>query len=91
MFLHYSKDHVYQYHFGKVAIPENRITLGQLSFVKNVVRSRQIDMPWYILFLKNYIINKYVEETRKVVSDRQDYTVSDRKRVKIQDTLRASK
>ena len=47
-------------------------------------------MSGYVLFLKNYIINKYVEETRKVVSDRQDYTVSDRKRVKIQDTLRAS-
>ncbi len=90
LFFQYSIDHVYQDHFGKVAIPENRLTLGQLSFVKNVVRSRQIDMPWYILFLKNYIINKYVEETRKVVSDRQDYTVSDRKRVKIQDTLRAS-
>jgi MoxR-like ATPase len=90
LFFQYSIDHVYQNHFGKVAIPENRLTLGQLSFVKNVVRSRQIDMPWYLLFLKNHIINKYVEETRKVVSDRQDYTVSDRKRVKILDMLRAS-
>ncbi len=90
LFFQYSIDNVYQEHFGKVAIPENRLTLGQLSYVKKVIKSRQIDMPWYILFLKNYIINKYVEETRNVVSDRQDYTVSDRKRVKIQDTLRAS-
>jgi MoxR-like ATPase len=90
LFFQYSIDHVYQEHFGKVAIPENRLTLGQLSFVKNIVRSRQIDMPWYILFLKNYILNKYVEETRNVVSGRENYTISDRKRVKIQDMLRAS-
>jgi len=90
LFFQYSIDHVYQEHFGKVDIPENRLTLGQLSFVKKVIKSRQIDIPWYILFLKNYILNKYVEETRNVVSDRQDYTISDRKRVKIQDTLRAS-
>ena len=90
LFFQYSIDHVYQDHFGKVAIPEKRLTLGQLSFVKNVIKSRQIDIPLYLLFLKNYILNKYVEETRNVVSDLQDYTISDRKRVKVQDTLRAS-
>jgi len=90
LFFQYSIDHVYQDHFGKVAIPEKRLTLGQLSFVKNVIKSRQIDIPLYLLFLKNYILNKYVEETRNVVSDLKDYTISDRKRVKVQDTLRAS-
>jgi len=90
LFFQHSIDNVYQQRFGKVGIPDKKLTLGQLSYVKKVIKSRQIDIPWYVLFLKNYIINKYVEETRNVVSDRQDYTVSDRKRVKIQDTLRAS-
>lgn len=90
LYFQYAIDHIYQHHFGQVAVPEKRITLGELSFVKKLIQSRQIEIPGYVLFLKNYILKKYIEETRNVLSDRKDYTISDRKSVKTQDTLRAS-
>ncbi len=90
LYFQYSIDHIYQQHFGKIAAPDIRITLGELSFLKKLIQSRQIDIPGYVLFLKNYIMKKYIEETRNMVSDRKNYTISDRKSVKTQDTLRAA-
>ncbi|MCP4717587.1 MAG: MoxR family ATPase, partial [Deltaproteobacteria bacterium] len=89
-YFQYSIDQIYQENFGKVTIPEKRLTLGELSFVKNLIQSQQIKIPGYVLFLKNYILRKYIEETRNTVSDRKDWTISDRKSVKTQDTLRAA-
>jgi MoxR-like ATPase len=90
LYFQYSIDQIYQEHFGKVAAPERRLTLGELSFVKKLVQSKQLEIPGYVLFLKNYILKKYIEETRAVVSDRKDYTISDRKSAKTQDTMRAA-
>ncbi len=89
LYFQYSIDQVYQQHFGEVCPPERRLSLGELSLVKKTVQSRQIPIPGYVLFLKNYILKKYIEETRNMVSDKKDFTISDRKSVKIQDTLRA--
>ena len=90
LYFQYSIDQIYQKHFGRVCIPEKRITLGELSFVKKLVQSRQVVIPGYILFLKNYILKKYIEETRNTVSELREFTISDRKSVKTQDTLRAT-
>ena len=89
LYFQFSIDQIYMEHFGKVAAPERRLTLGELSFVKKLVQSKQLEIPGYVLFLKNYILKKYIEETRAVVSDRKDYTISDRKSAKTQDTMRA--
>ncbi|MEI6127621.1 MAG: AAA family ATPase, partial [Pseudomonadota bacterium] len=90
LYFQYSIDQIYLEHFGKFSVPERRITLGELSFVKKLVQSRQITIPGYVLFLKNHIIKQYIEETRNMISDRKDFTISDRKSAKAQDTLRAS-
>lgn len=89
LYFQYSIDQIYQQQFGKVATPQRRLSLGELSYAKKVVQSNQIAIPGYILFLKNYILKKYIEETRATHSDRKDFTISDRKSVKTQDTLRA--
>jgi len=89
LYFQYSIDRIYQEHFGKVAIPERRLTLGELAFAKKLVQSKQIPISGYVLFLKNYIIKKYIEETRTMISDKKDFTISDRKSAKTQDTLRA--
>ena len=89
LFFQYSIDQIYQQQFGSVATPQRRISMGELSHAKKVIQSNQIAIPGYVLFLKNYILKKYIEETRATHSDSQDFTVSDRKSVKMQDTLRA--
>jgi len=89
LYFQYSIDQIYQQQFGSVATPQRRISMGELSHAKKVIQSNQIAIPGYVLFLKNYILKKYIEETRATHSDRQDFTVSDRKSVKMQDTLRA--
>jgi hypothetical protein len=63
--------------------------MGELAHAKKVIQSNQIAIPGYVLFLKNYILKRYIEETRATHSDRKDFTISDRKSVKMQDTLRA--
>lgn len=90
LYFQYSIDRIYQEHFGKVTVPERRLTLGELAFAKKLVQSKQIPISGYVLFLKNYIIKKYIEETRAMISDKKDFTVSDRKSAKMQDTLRAN-
>jgi MoxR-like ATPase len=89
LYFQYSIDQIYQEHFGKVAVPEHRLTLGELAFAKKLVQSKQIPISGYILFLKNYILKKYIEETRTMISDKKDFTISDRKSAKAQDTMRA--
>jgi len=90
LYFQYSIDQIYQEHFGKVATPARRLTLGELAFVKKLVQGKQLEIPGYVLFLKNHILKKFIEETRAVVSDRKDFTISDRKSAKTQDTMRAS-
>jgi MoxR-like ATPase len=89
LYFQYSIDQIYQQQFGKVAVPQRRLSLGELAHAKKVIQSNQIAVPGYVLFLKNYILKKYIEETRATHSDRKDFTISDRKSVKMQDTLRA--
>ena len=89
LYFKYSIDHVYQEHFGRISAPEKRLSLGELSFVKKIIQSKKIEIPGYVLFLKNYILKKYIEETRNTVSEKKDFTISDRTSVKLQDTLRA--
>ena len=89
LYFQYSVDQIYQQQFGKVATPQRRLSMGELSYAKKVIQSNQVAIPGYILFLKNYILKKYIEETRATHSDRKDFTISDRKSVKMQDTLRA--
>lgn len=89
LYFQYSIDQIYQQQFGSVAVPQRRISMGELSYAKKVIQSNQIAIPGYVLFLKNYILKRYIEETRATHSDRKDFTISDRKSVKTQDTLRA--
>jgi len=89
-YFQYAIDQVYQEHFGKVALPEKRLTLGELAYIKKLIKSKQIAIPGYVLFLKNYVIKKYIDEVRSMISEKKEYTISDRTSVKIQDTLRAA-
>ncbi len=90
LFFQYSIDQIYQEQFGKVYVPDKRLTLGELALIKKVIQSKQIEIPGYVLFLKNYAVKRYIEETRSTVSDKKAFTISDRTSVKSQDTLRAS-
>lgn len=90
LFFQYAIDQVYQEQFGRVSVPEKRLTLGELSLVKKVIQSKQIGIPGYVLFLKNYAVKRYTEETRNTVPDKREFMISNRTSVKTQDTLRAS-
>ncbi len=90
LYFQYAIDNVYQKNFGTIQIPETRISLGDFNVVKELIKSRAIEIPGYILLLKNHILRQYIEETREQVPDKRTYTISDRTSAKSQDLLRAS-
>jgi len=90
LYFQYSIDSVYQKNFGAIQIPEKRISLSDFNVVKELIKSRAIEIPGYILLLKNHILRQYIEETREQVPDKRNYTISDRTTAKSQDLLRAS-
>jgi MoxR-like ATPase len=90
LYFQFSIDNIYQKNFGTIQIPEKRIGLQDFNVVKELIKSRAIEIPGYILLLKNHILRQYIEETREQVPDKRNYTISDRTSAKAQDLLRAS-
>lgn len=80
-------DFIYQKNHGLAQEPPQKIHLKKFLNLKKIIKSSIIEIPDYILFLKNYILREYIEYRRK--TDPR-YTISDRTSVKIQDLLRAS-
>ncbi|MGA1824467.1 MAG: AAA family ATPase [bacterium] len=85
-----SIDHIYQKNTGQVADSEIKIPLEKLLELKKAIKSSEIIIPRYILFLKNYILRQYIHETRMSDSGLENFTVSDRTTAKVQDLFRAS-
>jgi len=83
-------DHVFQANQGQVVDPKEKIKLSELCALKEVVKSQRIEIPDYIIFLKNYIVRRYMEEVRASDPEQPNYLVSDRTSVKIQNLLRAA-
>ena len=90
LYFQYTIDNIYQKNFGAVQMPEKRIGLQDFNVVKELIKSRAIEIPGYILLLKNHILRQFIEETREQVPDKRNYTISDRTTAKAQDLLRAS-
>jgi len=83
-------DRIYQQNYGTATLPEHKIDLNDFIVLRKVVKSQTLKIPEYILFLKNYILRRYIEETRAQDPNQANFTISDRTSVKIQDLLRAS-
>jgi len=90
LYFQYTIDNIYQRNFGAIQMPEKRIGLQDFNVVTELIKSRAIEIPGYILLLKNHILRQYIEETREQVPDKRNYTISDRTSAKAQDLLRAS-
>ena len=83
-------DRIYQQNYGTVILPDQKIDLDDFLLLRKVIKSQTLKIPEYILFLKNYILRRYIEETRAQDPNQANYSISDRTSVKIQDLLRAS-
>ncbi|MEW6378462.1 MAG: AAA family ATPase [bacterium] len=83
-------DYVFRENHGRVVDPQVKINLEELCALKNIINSQRIEIPDYILFLKNYIVRRYIEEVRSTDPERPDFIIGDRTSVKIQNLLRAS-
>ena len=90
LYFQHSIDTVYQKNFGTIQMPEQKIGLNDFTLVKGLIKSRAIDIPSYILLLKNHILRQYIDETREQAPDKRNFTISDRTTAKSQDLLRAS-
>jgi MoxR-like ATPase len=90
LYFQHSIDTVYQNNFGTIRMPDKRLRLKDFTVVKELIKSRAIEIPNYILLLKNHILRQYIEETREQVPDKRNFTISDRTTAKSQDLLRAS-
>ncbi len=90
-YTHLMIDHTYAFSMGKAVEPERKIHFNDILYlcdiIKNNNREIRIDVPDFIYFMKNILVNKFVSEMRK--SD-YNYYVSPRKQAKLADFLRAS-
>jgi len=90
LYFQHSIDTVYQKNFGTIQMPEKKIGLNDFTLVKGLIKSKAIEIPSYILLLKNHILRQYIDDTREQVPDKRNFTISDRTTAKSQDLLRAS-
>ncbi len=84
-------DYTYSSERGKVVNPSQKLYFNQILYISDIVRNRnssiKIIIPDIILFIKNVVINRYVNEIKKTESS---FFISPRKQAKIADFLRAS-
>lgn len=84
-------DHTYAFSKGKAVEPEKKVYFNQVLYLSNIIKNNNkeivIEIPDFIYFMKNAIINKFVSDMRK--SD-YNYFISPRKQAKTADFLRAS-
>ena len=89
LYYQFSIDQIYGQNIGKVKCPEDKLKVENLKVLKKVIKSQIIRIPEFILFLKNYILRQYIDETKKIENS-YNFTISDRTTAKVQDLLRAS-
>jgi len=82
-------DQIYGKNIGQVRAPERLLNVENLKGMKRVIKSQIVRIPDYILFLKNYILRQYIDETKKT-ENAYNFTISDRTTAKVQDLMRAS-
>lgn len=84
-------DHTYAFSRGKAIEPEKKIPFNQIIYLSDIIRNKdkeiRINIPDFIYFMKNVIVNKFVSDMRK---SEYNYFISPRKQAKIADFLRAS-
>jgi MoxR-like ATPase len=84
-------DHTYAFSRGKPIEPEKRISFTQILYVSDIIRNNnkniRIEIPDFVYFMKNVIINKFMSEMRK---SEYNFFISPRKQSKTADFLRAS-
>jgi MoxR-like ATPase len=83
-------DHTYSMSMGVPVEPEKKIYFDQILFLNDIIKNRnkayRVEIPDFIYFMKNILVNKFVSEMRK--SD-YNFFVSPRKQAKLSDFLRA--
>ncbi|MGA1794349.1 MAG: AAA family ATPase [bacterium] len=84
-----SIDQVYRKNVGKIRQSDVTLDLERLNHIKLLIKTQSIKIPEYILFLKNYIIRKYTEESKRIEGG-YNFMISDRTAAKTQNLLRAS-
>jgi len=84
-------DHTYSFSKGVAIEPERKIPFTRMIYISDIIKNNnkdiKIEIPDYIYFMKNVIVNKFMGEMRK--SD-YNFFISPRKQAKIVDFLRAS-
>lgn len=84
-------DHTYSFSQGEAIEPEKKIPFTQMIYLSDIVKNKnkkiRVEIPDFIYFMKNVIVNKFMGEMRK--SD-YNFFISPRKQAKIADFLRAS-
>ncbi len=83
-------DHTYAFSRGEPIEPEKKVYFNQILFLTDIIKNKnreiKVEIPDFVYFMKNVIVNKYISEMRK--SD-YNFFVSPRKQAKISDFLRA--
>lgn len=84
-------DHTYSFSQGDAIEPDRKIPFTQMIYISDIVKNKnkkiKVEIPDFIYFMKNVIVNKFMGEMRK--SD-YNFFISPRKQAKIADFLRAS-
>jgi len=83
-------DHTYSMSMGEPVEPEKKLYFDQILFLNDIIKNRnkafRVEIPDFIYFMKNILVNKFVSEMRK--SD-YNFFISPRKQAKLSDFLRA--
>ncbi len=84
-------DHTYAFTMGEPVYSEKKIFFDQIRYLYNIIKNKnneiKIEIPDFVYFIKNIIVNKFVSEMRK--SD-YNFFISPRKQAKLGDFLRAN-
>ncbi len=84
-------DHTYAFSGGEPIDPVKKLFFNQVIFLNSIIKNHnreiKVEIPDYVYFMKNVIVNKFVGDMRK--SD-YNFFISPRKQAKISDFLRAA-
>lgn len=84
-------DHTYAFTMGEPVYSEKKIYFDQVQYIYNIIKNKnndiKVEVPDFVYFIKNIVINKFVSEMRK--SD-YNFFISPRKQAKLSDFLRAN-
>ncbi|MFH0926766.1 MAG: MoxR family ATPase [bacterium] len=83
-------DMIYKNNVGNIAIPYSKIKLHELVELKKLIKGKDIEIPDFILFIKNYILKQYIHRNRRSRQENSTFTISDRTSAKTQNLLKAS-